>query len=736
MAPSRECTQRSLNEALVGITRDEFNDVLEDECDIFDMFYSATMTVVHFLAAFYVLGDIENPCYTKLLKGFARQGGWAAITRLIYLGCKLSLGRRDTCFTCFSVASAGIDITTFCFLGVLRCLTVDTEVLVNQFASLVLAFLILVGLPLHRSLLRAPIYLLAYSAPSVFLGSPRGKITHWRPFADIGVLVVAVFLFLSTRKKWEAVRWDAYKELRRRTREVIEQKVLRCKAEFASDVSRSKLLCGETDQLLSDADESSYFDLFTGFAAPSRGGANEIKGNAKIDARWALRPPSHASVYSAPAVLQWDDNGDGGSVTTAVGTGRVCTTSSFCQGADCLPPESLAWIEGYALPQPVEHLVPGQRVLCFDHLGGHLKYAAVVEATIRKASEPADWAHVTLIDGTTVQLTADHPVKPVRSAAGQRRPAGPLCDELSVTHARNLRPGVDSLMVLKLVPEQVSTVELVMETRSRVFLTVEQQERHAIFVAGSSDNIEHASRSLLRPVAVESANRCFQEDIKLRVEKTFLRAFGSHACNESGRGAYSRCYPKSAPSAIGIQTLGNGVGDVAPRSEHSASEQHQKFAWKGDGTELTRLPTKEEVAVVDECNDLSSDGDSLASLCDSDEESEVVLVGPNTYLSAGSSKVVGADAICHDSPVAKAAKFASSVSCVHLSELLWLKAAGLASFGSLKHSEGSCDLCVFENRFQFYETPPCKRGSLCDRCHEEHMHYRKARRLRRKERCQ
>lgn len=55
-----------------------------------------------------------------------------------------------------------------------------------------------------------------------------------------------------------------------------------------------------------------------------------------------------------------------------------------------------------------------------------------------------------------------------------------------------------------------------------------------------------------------------------------------------------------------------------------------------------------------------------------------------------------------------------------LSDVLWVKHAGLRSLGGRDHAQGECQACVVENRHRHGLGPPCIKGMLCERCHEHH----------------
>eukprot|EP00927_Polykrikos_kofoidii_P057381 TRINITY_DN5149_c0_g1_i5.p1 TRINITY_DN5149_c0_g1~~TRINITY_DN5149_c0_g1_i5.p1 ORF type:complete len:768 (+),score=102.18 TRINITY_DN5149_c0_g1_i5:70-2373(+) len=628
---------------------------------------------------------------------------------------------RQTEGLCSVVITMTIDVLIFSSVATFGFVTAKARIVSGFFTNIFLSYTILITLPLNRCRIFAPVCLLFYAFPVVF--APRFPIdmSLYRQWIDVALMALALCLNLTTRTLWERSRWNTYLALQQRTWEVIQQKVLRCQAEFASDITRSKVLGGTDRRQLSSTDDSSYILSYSGdllATAPngaitaSKNAIEALHGDGFLvpshleDMRAPPAPSTHYSLRSAPAVLQSDvDGGVGNDGAVSVASDGVVAVSALCEGADCLPPEAMVWTEGDALPQPVERVVRGQRVLCFDRLGGHLKHAAVLEAKRSESATPTEWARVRLIDGTSLSMTADHPVKPVGLTVGQGVPAGPFCDVRPTVAARELRPGVDKLLVLKVVPEEVSEVELFSDVGPHVFLTVQQPERHAIFVADKAVGGEAGGRALLQPVAVESANGKDQGQLRFGVSRTFLEAFGCGNECKSGREEHRRRHPKSAPSIVGAK-----VADV--------------------GVQSLRVTTD----VSEDTLSNPSDGDSDALACGSAEETEAVVVGPAEVDSSEHvHETFVATEKSSDHPVAAA--FASSASCVRLSDLLAMKAAGLPSFGSVRHSQGSCKMCIFENRAQHHGASTCFKGTLCDRCHEIHKPYRSAlkdrRRLRR-----
>jgi len=178
---------------------------------------------------------------------------------------------------------------------------------------------------------------------------------------------------------------------------------------------------------------------------------------------------------------------------------RRMAATKTCSGedGDCLPPDAVVWIEGQSMPAKVGDVGSGQRVLCYDHLGGGLKYSEVVEIATHDASA-SEWVVVKLEDGTELKMTSDHPIYP--------RTAGLVgeCTGAAVK-AGELQASVHSVEVLRLVPVLVQEVQFLSDAdcggapieashmfapSERVSLSVHQAERHSVFVSSGPSGRE------------------------------------------------------------------------------------------------------------------------------------------------------------------------------------------------------------------------------------------------------
>ena len=274
----------------------------------------------------------------------------------------------------------------------------------------------------------------------------------------------------------ERFQRKAFALMEERRLQAVQEKVLRFKAEFEQD--RLKL--------------------------PNIPKGKDVSGNSEVSA-WSLSFSAHSiappSVHSAPPCSQYADVG------------------CLAKPGQCLHPDALVWPLGSSAPKKVLEVEAGQSVLCYDNVSGSVSYAEVTGCQQLGGDVP--WVSVTLIDGTSMTLTADHPVQPLSSRSDGHY--SPLTHNLgAIVKAVDLKPGKDSLAVLRLLPTAVQKVEDAACVASatgtgRVALSVQQPLRHSIFVAESGSRPELQTR-----VAVSSANLQTQDVCGLLVRRTFL----------------------------------------------------------------------------------------------------------------------------------------------------------------------------------------------------------------------
>lgn len=401
----------------------------------------------------------------------------------------------------------------------------------------------------------------------------------------------------------------------------------------------------------------------------SRSGSGIRSPDAERQKHPELRGPP--SICSAPAVVIRDSADSEGDESRTAG----------CTSGDCLPSDSLAWVEGHTMMRKLCTIEPGERVLCHDKLSGSLKYATVRDVTVERGA--AEWVLVELSDGTVLRMTTDHPVRPDRNGA-----------KSPIVRAGDLQADRDSLVCLKATPVLVRSVSMCLpqgesqsDTESvhpsRVYLTVQQAERHAIFVAAPGSKTEQAGVSTM---AVGSADLKPQTPADgYMVKNTFVHCDDSNTMRFRDQGRSN-----SAPSRV----------LAAPERQSASNDPKERpqdiYAESVSGA--SKISSK-----------VLSDGSQCSSVISTNGESIVHIGGQLAPLvDEVSGAVVGV----------RPATFASSA--VKLSSILALKTAGMRSIGSCEHASGECKVCLFENRRRHNNGPACYKGVTCDRCHEDH----------------
>jgi hypothetical protein len=389
-------------------------------------------------------------------------------------------------------------------------------------------------------------------------------------------------------------------------------------------------------------------------------------------------PPS---CRSAPAGLKWLQ-------AEAQDDGEQAIVACAGEDGDCLPPDAVLWLEGQSRPVQVGQVKAGQRVLCYDHLARGLKYSEVVDVATHDATS-SEWVVVVLEDGTELQTTADHPVYPRLAEAAVK--------------AGDLEPSVHSLEVLKMVSVPVREVRrksLAQEQQqqqqqqqhqqqqqqqqpamksdpapaARVSLSVQQPERHSIFVASSGTGAEGS-------VAVASA--CVNAPLsaagrQYRVKNTFV---------EDSEGPFELPRPnrrfRTTPALqlAGASGLEGECGSAALGAPHRS-----------------KAPSSSSVR-------------SRSSVCERSSRSSSAAGGTAKEVLLNVGRVA-------DRTDDAGAAYTGEIS---LARILELRGQGLRSIGAVGHCAGKCCPCLMETRHRNnFGTRACKHGFLCGRCHEDH----------------
>eukprot|EP00747_Dinoflagellata_sp_TGD_P196987 gnl/TRDRNA2_/TRDRNA2_67798_c1_seq1.p1 gnl/TRDRNA2_/TRDRNA2_67798_c1~~gnl/TRDRNA2_/TRDRNA2_67798_c1_seq1.p1 ORF type:complete len:299 (-),score=34.83 gnl/TRDRNA2_/TRDRNA2_67798_c1_seq1:117-938(-) len=231
--------------------------------------------------------------------------------------------------------------------------------------------------------------------------------------------------------------------------------------------------------------------------------------------------------------------------------------------------------------------------------------------------------------------------------------------------------------MLKVVPVQVQSTSRQLDSAPRIYLTVQQPERHSIFVSACGQ------QSLLDACAVGSANAITSNTQEVLTAKhTFLDIAHNPVVEQRPRSA-----PPSLCAAL-PDTQANTAGVI------------------------------KAMGLDDDSGFGSASSSYTCSPSRSSEES--------TRSNADFDVVVKALEPCQynvDLYSERASRLQSECTsrCVGLRELLQVQLAGWNSAGSAAHARGACRPCIHENKFHHRQkAAPCCNGRLCGFCHERH----------------
>ncbi|CAJ1390365.1 unnamed protein product [Effrenium voratum] len=293
-------------------------------------------------------------------------------------------------------------------------------------------------------------------------------------------LIIAVAAVCVARwSSWHDKQTDFRREEQLKTG-IVNEKVKRCQAEFAAQrLTQEKAPDCETSYL--EPSEHHGFDQSVPWASLPHLSAH---------------PPSAASVSAASAPANMDR------LAHLQGTSRC----------DCLPMGAKVYTDSHSQGMPASELQAGDKVLCYDHLAGSIRYVEISDCGV--VSGECDWSRITMADGTAVSVTAEHPVRVVGQlgeaesqgvwglGGGQVMPAG------------QLRPGKDMLKILRLgaVPVQTMHIESDVQPRVRVNL----RQRYSLFCS-------QGAGADMTAVAVESSDALAGRQMTdLQVQNTFI----------------------------------------------------------------------------------------------------------------------------------------------------------------------------------------------------------------------
>ncbi|CAK0828670.1 unnamed protein product [Prorocentrum cordatum] len=119
-----------------------------------------------------------------------------------------------------------------------------------------------------------------------------------------------------------------------------------------------------------------------------------------------------------------------------------------------------------------------------------MKYTDILDVSVAAGSECTDWVTVLLHDGTSLEMTRNHPVECFSTSEGGR-------SQGRYIPASEVQAEIDSIVVLKTVLVPVSSVQRTTPdpvpstsaapSRDWVNLSVQHPDRHTIFVSHSSE---------------------------------------------------------------------------------------------------------------------------------------------------------------------------------------------------------------------------------------------------------
>ncbi|CAK0846287.1 unnamed protein product [Prorocentrum cordatum] len=350
---------------------------------------------------------------------------------------------------------------------------------------------------------------LGYAAAAYVLGGPDMRL------APMNLLLLT---FIAVVACW----WRRCSEIQARLLHLsyLREKQLRFSAEFREECLKGRQASG---CLAGDAPE-------------------EAGGAPAASDRRSLR-----SLLTAPARL---DRAAAG--CAVAGAGRN-DREAAAQGMDCLPLDAGVWVEGRAEPRALRDLEQGERVLCYDILGGSVRYAEVLEKQVDFREVP--WVVVVLDDGTRLAMTADHPVQPAN-----RREA---------VRAAELAPGSDRVVVHRVVTDPVRVREVSRlpaareRPRGRAYLAVRQPDRHLVLVAGEGAQRGAASMAVCSADVGAVAER--RHLVSVRGTFVHVHAAAPEAGQEEGHG----CRASEVRADLvyrGATTCGESVGTQGGRT--------------------------------------------------------------------------------------------------------------------------------------------------------------------------
>jgi hypothetical protein len=494
----------------------------------------------------------------------------------------------------------------------------------TQALQFVLLYFIIFVLSARHSLVVGTVGPMVYG----FIGTVFGfsKLMPDMSFGDVGlhidlaVMCASVAIIILAKVHIDRSKLELFEVLESQKEQIVTEKVLRYEAEFAKEA----ILFNDSSKPHCQVDKISQGD--------------------------SLVP---SNVHSAPAILEPLINLTGEDLCLQ-GTG------------DCLPSHAMVWTETAKLPQNLCSLVPGDKILCYDNLAKNVTYAKIEKL---QKSTNTEWVNLLMQDGSTLQVTTDHPVavQPERGAVHDQR----------CMRAGMLKAGRDRIMMLKMVWVPISAVSHFSSAESEsaeilqsdsITISVEQRERHEIFVTTGDKNGNPGP-----PIAVGSSDRSLDLFGVWKNKNTFVHfAFNAEA---------------------GLKRSNSDPGLMGSKTD---SFQHDSSIGTTTSAQLV----------------LKSDTSTTESACTSSI----------SKASESGSRIIKIGRAPYDEPLSNVAS---------LSAVSQLKSKGIPSFGS-EHPASMCvSPCSFQ--FSGLVNPArrsCTAGALCEYCHDPSHHSRMTSKLR------
>jgi hypothetical protein len=437
----------------------------------------------------------------QIRRGWSRPydvSGWALAITLIIDAALVALTRMDVQRVLYHAFPAvedyfgtgpfagttGLRLTTCEFAQLKQDLNITTQAL--QF---LLLYFILLVLSTRQScvvgLLGPVVYCFIGNVFGMNKLSPNLSIGENGFQMDIIVMTMSVAFMVLAKVLIDRSKLELFQVLETQKEQIVTEKVLRCEAEFAKEVVLSAV---------------------GGQGAASKEPCKWDQWDARFDAKSFA--PSHAE--TAPAML----------------APLVPKTDDACmQGSgDCLPSHAMVWTESAKLPQLLRSLAPGERILCYDNLSKNLTYASIERL---EESTNSEWVKLSMEDGSMLEVTTDHPVS-------VQADDGAIFNQ-SCMRAGELKAGRDRLLMLKMMWVPVADVRHVSAgpgtngepaddfpsvenpQPSSITISVEQRERHEIFVTTGDKNGKPGP-----PIAVGSSDRSMDFFGSWRKKNTFV----------------------------------------------------------------------------------------------------------------------------------------------------------------------------------------------------------------------